>query len=186
MSVDGFAEIQGGAGNDLISATVSSDVEAGHSELYGGQGNDHLTVSGGEGNILEGNQGKDTLFGGSGADRLIGGQDDDVLRGNSGADEFVFGAARGGERDRIADFRIGTDVMDISGIDANVFRAGNQSFTFSAPDDWHGTARLCVEDEAGTSRSIVYADNGRAVLEIALSDGRNVDAEDYSASDFLL
>ena len=180
---EAFNVLEGGGGADSLRGVIRGD---GYSELLGGQGDDQLSVRGGDGNTLEGNQGADTLIGGGGADRLIGGQDDDVLRGNGGADEFVFGAARNGERDRIADFRIGTDVMDVSGIDANVFRAGNQSFTFSGPDDWHGTGRVWVEDEAGTSRSIVYADNGRAVLEIALSDGRNVDAEDYSAGDFLL
>ena len=176
--------LEGGTGADRLTAIITgqdgTELDA-HSELYGGEGADRLSVRGGEGNILTGNQGDDTLIGSAGADRLVGGQDDDLLRGRGGEDVFAFGSIRNGERDRIGDFAIGEDVIDLAYIDANVFRVGNQAFVFS---DRAGTGRVWVEDEG--QRSVVYADNGRSVLEIALLDGRGVEASDYSASDFLL
>ena len=178
--------VYGDAGDDRLTGVIEGAGEIGedmdlHSELYGGEGADYLSVRGGEGNILTGNQGDDTLVGSAGADRLVGGQDDDLLRGRGGEDVFAFGSIRNGERDRIGDFAIGEDLIDLAYIDANVFRAGNQSFVFGTRE---GTGRVWVETEE--QRSVVYADNGRSILEIALLDGRGVEASDYSAGDFLL
>ena len=183
--LSGLNLVYGDDGDDDLSAVItvddSSRLEFARSELYGGEGNDRLSVRGGEGNILTGNQGDDTLIGSAGADRLVGGLGDDLLRGRGGEDVFAFGSIRNGERDRIGDFAIGEDTIDLAYIDANVFRAGNQSFVFGTRE---GTGRVWVENEE--QRSVVYADNGRSILEIALLDGRGVEASDYHASDFLL
>ena len=178
--------LYGGDGDDRLTAsllTFEQDAPSGASELYGGTGDDRLKVTGGNGNFLTGNQGNDTLLGSTGADRMIGGQGDDYLRGYAGDDTFEFQSARNGERDRIDGFAIGDDVIDISRIDANAFRGGNQSFTFDASGDG-GTGKIWVEDYG--TRSIVHADTGRAILDIVLLDGRGVDAGDYGASDFIL
>ncbi len=178
--------VYGGAGNDRISARIDTPDPSGgnfFSELYGGAGNDRLSVRGGEGNILNGGAGNDTLIGGSGSDTLIGLQGDDALQGKGGADIFLFGFIRSGERDRIADFVIGEDVIDLSQIDANRDRAGEQSFRFGTRE---GTGRAWIEEDPDTTGSILYADDGHRVLEVLLKDGRGVSAEDYSAGDFLL
>ena len=183
----GLNLVYGDAGNDRLSAriTMSDDASSGdfHSELYGGTGNDRLKVSGGDENFLTGNQGNDTLLGSTGDDRMIGGQGDDYLKGYAGDDTFEFQSARNGERDRIDGFAIGDDLIDVSRIDANAWRGGNQSFSFDATGDG-GTGKIWVEDYG--TRSIVHADTGRAVLDIVLLDGRGVDASDYGASDFIL
>ncbi|MFQ8430655.1 calcium-binding protein [Amaricoccus sp. W119] len=137
MAFNAVNKIDGGEGDDRITGVVSiggSIVETGEfrSELYGREGDDTITARGGFDNILAGNQGDDTLRGSGSTDRLIGGQGADVLRGGGGEDEFVFKGTRGeaSERDRVADFSQGEDRFDISAIDANVFRGGNQAFTF--------------------------------------------------------
>ncbi len=179
--------VYGDAGDDRISVRVIGNVEDGEfaisSELYGGAGNDRLTVRGGEGNILNGGAGNDTLIGGSGSDTLIGLQGDDALQGKGGADIFLFGFIRSGERDRISDFVIGEDVIDLSQIDANRDRAGEQSFRFGTRE---GTGRAWIEEDPDTTGSLLFADDGHRVLEVLLKDGRAVSADDYSASDFLL
>ncbi len=182
----GVLWIEGGDGDDRLSGTIHDLQGIGlvaNSNLYGGAGNDRLTVRGGEGNILNGGAGNDTLIGGSGSDTLIGLQGDDALQGKGGADIFLFGFIRSGERDRIADFVIGEDVIDLSQIDANRDRGGEQSFRFGTRE---GTGRAWIEEDPDTTGSILYADDGHRVLEVLLKDGRGVSAEDYSAAGFLL
>ena len=174
----------GEAGADTITADVGL-YAAGtlRAELYGGDGSDRLVVLAGTDNLLAGNQGNDTLLGSAGEDRLIGGQGDDYLRGYGAADTFEFQSARSGERDRIADFAIGDDMIDLSRIDANVFRDGNQAFDFDGTGDG-GTGRVWLETYG--TKTVLHADTGRAVLDLVLLDGGDVAAGDYGAGDFLL
>lgn len=187
--ITGLNLLQGGEGDDRLTAIIrvegGAEEAALHSELAGGEGADRLSVQGGEGNILEGNQDDDTLLGGSGDDRLVGGVGDDLLRGRGGDDTFVFGSIRGGERDRVLGFAIGEDLIDISRVDAKSWRSGNQSFTFDDSGEG-GSGRVWVEEDPDGHGSLVHADNGRGVLVVSLLDGRSVDAGDYSAGDFLL
>lgn len=92
---DGDDSLSGGSGDDSLTG------EAGDDFLYGGSGDD----------LLKGGTGDDHLSGGSGDDRLDGGSGDDVLTGGSGHDVFVFG-----DGDRITDFKVGTDKIDLSGL----------------------------------------------------------------------
>jgi Ca2+-binding RTX toxin-like protein len=62
-------------------------------------------------NRLVGEAGADTLSAGAGADLLEGGAGDDGLAGGSGADTFLFLADDG--TDRILDFEVGIDVIDL-------------------------------------------------------------------------
>jgi Ca2+-binding RTX toxin-like protein len=170
----------GESGDDRITSKVYGD---GYSQLFGGEGNDRLAARGGTDNLLVGNQGEDRLYGSSGEDRMIGGIGDDFLRGRGGADEFVFMGLREADRDRIFDFHIGEDKVDLSAVDANKFMSGNQAFQFS--DGWHGTGRVWAED-VGKTTTLLHVDNGRVEMTIALLDGADVHADDYGASDFLL
>lgn len=126
----------GGGGDDVLRArgNVSALLagEAGDDRLLGGHGDDTLLA--GDGNdSLQGGFGSDILFGGAGTDGLLGGGGDDVLDGGSGDDVLegglgfdVLAGGFGGDRfvfksldgsvDRIADFEIGMDVIDLSGI----------------------------------------------------------------------
>jgi Ca2+-binding RTX toxin-like protein len=79
--------LTGGAGPDLITGTGASD------HLWGGAGND----------TLQGGPGDDLIEDGTGLDVMIGG---------GGSDIFVL--ARDGQTDRIEDFRLNTDRIDLS------------------------------------------------------------------------
>lgn len=83
-------------------------------------------------NVLTGNGGDDILNGGAGDDTLIGGVGNDWLTGGGGRDTFVI---RVGNGDTILDFesrnavgRNQNDRIDVSGIDANTNRGGDDSF----------------------------------------------------------
>lgn len=87
-------EIRAGAGNNIISVSDYSIVDA-------GAGNDFVTVDGppsytlGDGlggrigSFLYGGEGFDTLIGGEGSDILVGGADSDSLQGGGGADTYL-------------------------------------------------------------------------------------------------
>ncbi|EOX3427581.1 VCBS domain-containing protein [Vibrio cholerae] len=98
----------GGGGNDRIYGQGGVDL------IFGGSGNDHLY--GGDGNdALRGGSGDDYLDGGSGNDILIGGLGNDILTGGSGEDLFKWvDGDLDGSRDRITDFKIGQDKIDLS------------------------------------------------------------------------
>jgi Ca2+-binding RTX toxin-like protein len=80
----------------------SHSATSGNDKLLGGAGSDSINGGGGA----------DTIEGGDGADRLAGGSGADVLRGGAGADVFVFRAGEG-DRDRVEDFVVGVDHLEL-------------------------------------------------------------------------
>ncbi|MBI5278187.1 MAG: hypothetical protein HY854_17195 [Burkholderiales bacterium] len=66
---------------------------------------------------MNGDGGKDTLFGGGGDDVLNGGAGDDVLIGGSGRDTFVLS----GGRDVIRDFNLGTKLLDFEDVTSSSY-----------------------------------------------------------------
>ncbi|MFG5040915.1 type I secretion C-terminal target domain-containing protein [Vibrio cholerae] len=92
----------------------SSSIRDADDQLFGGEGNDILFGQGGN-DSLDGGVGKDTLYGGSGNDILIGGLGNDILTGGSGDDLFKWvDGDLDGSTDRITDFKIGEDKIDLS------------------------------------------------------------------------
>ncbi len=114
---------------------------------------------------------------------LIGGLRPDVLWGGAGDDTFRFGSARdagrGTQRDEIADFRHQRDVIDISGMDGNIGRSGNQPFRFVGRENLSGEAGE-VNYQSGVIRGDHDGD-GKADFAIEL-DG----APRLSEIDFIL
>jgi Ca2+-binding RTX toxin-like protein len=96
-------------------------------------------------NLIVGNNGNNALNGAAGADTLIGGRGVDLLTGGSEADTFVFrDVADSGTSvpvmDLIVDFDpLAGDLIDLIQIDADVFTAGNQAFTFIGAAGFSGT-----------------------------------------------
>jgi len=144
LNASGQATASGVSGTDRIknieniTGSNYNDTLTGNSAanaLSGGSGNDDL--SGGAGNDnLAGGAGNDSLSGGAGNDNLVGGAGKDRLTGNSGRDTFDFNALSelglgSPTRDVITDFARSQDRIDLSTLDANTARSGNQSF--SAP-----------------------------------------------------
>ncbi|MCB6178383.1 M10 family metallopeptidase C-terminal domain-containing protein [Rhodobacter sp. Har01] len=79
--------------------------------LAGTAGADSLT-GGAAGDLILGGAGNDVLAGEAGADILVDGAGSDTLSGGAGADVFVLDAD--GATDRIADFQVGIDRIDLS------------------------------------------------------------------------
>ena len=116
-----MANMYGTSGNDTLTGTASAD------SIRGLGGDD----------FIFGANGNYTLIGGAGKDTLKGGAGFDVLRGG-GSDAFDFDrpaeTKTGAQRDRIADFTQGDDLIDVSGIDADTTHGGNDAFQFIGSD----------------------------------------------------
>jgi Ca2+-binding RTX toxin-like protein len=101
---------------------------------YGGTVDVAVTVAIGVDRV--GTTASETLKGGAGDDRLTGRAGRDTLAGGAGADIFRYlsvkdSPAGATKRDTIADFKpTEKDVIDLSAIDANPKKAGNQAFAF--------------------------------------------------------
>ncbi|MEL7212158.1 MAG: Hint domain-containing protein [Pseudomonadota bacterium] len=126
----GQDQISGGSGDDIINGGDGNDRlfgDEGDDTINGGQGQDRLF--GGDGDdTLNGGDGDDRVFGEDGDDTLIGGPGNDRLRGGDGDDRFTFAQAgnhdiRGGEDADGND----VDVIDLTGIRANVIQTGAES-----------------------------------------------------------
>lgn len=137
----------GNAGNNAIGGGWNGDL------LQGGDGADQLWGAGGtSGHRLQvdgGSQfdGDDTLEGGEGADTLVGSVGSDRLVGGKAADWFVFIAAdvsiyNAGCIDVIEGLEA-KDWIDLSGVDANAALAGDQAFVVvSGPGPAAGQVRI--------------------------------------------
>ncbi|MFW2590128.1 calcium-binding protein [Sagittula sp. SSi028] len=93
---------------------------------------------------MVGGDGSQDLRGSAGNDTLIDGEGPDVLRGGTGADVFVLVAD--GNQDRITDFEIGEDLIDLtdwglSSIDQLTMEVGYNH------GEWHGRSYIYYEDE---------------------------------------
>jgi len=151
-----------GTGNALAN-TITGNAAA--NSLFGGLGND--TLIGGLGNdTLRGEDDRDMLIGGRGADRLYGG---------AAKDSFVFTAlsdstfAASG-RDTIFDFsKAEGDRIDLSAIDANTRKAGNQAFSFIGTKAFSGKGGELRYQKVGSDTHI-YADvNGDRKVDFAIA-----------------
>lgn len=92
-------QVTGSTHADALTGNAASNI------LNGGAGND----------TLDGGAGNDMIAGGEGDDVIIGGEGNDVLSGGNGADVFALLGQFG--TDRIADFQVGVDKLDLSEID---------------------------------------------------------------------
>lgn len=152
----GDNELEGDDGDNLLLGKGGDDT------LSGGAGNDELR--GGKGDDdLDGGAGDDILFGGAGADRLHGGQ---------GADIFVFTSQQQSGRksvDTIVDFDLGAgDVIDLSGIDANRRKSGDQAFDFIGREDFSGKAGELRFDKSKGQTVIEGDTNGDGKADFVL------------------
>lgn len=95
-----------GIENGTIAAGTSN------SNLTGNTGNNELTGNAGN-NTLNGAVGRDSLFGGVGNDVLLGGTGNDTLSGGAGKDIFKFNAALTANTDKISDFAVADDTIQL-------------------------------------------------------------------------
>ncbi|MFP5479983.1 MAG: hypothetical protein ACLGIE_09905 [Alphaproteobacteria bacterium] len=128
--------------------------------LQGGEAPVVLTGSA-AGDMILGGEGHETIQGDDGADILLDGAGSDVLYGGAGADLFVLSAD--GDVDRIADFQLGTDRIDLS-----------------AWGPIHSLASLSITATA-TGAHIAHGDE---VLEIHSANGLPILPQSFRLSDF--
>lgn len=149
----GNDKLKGGGGRDTLYGGDGEDTISGAGSMLGGNGNDTITSDyrrrGSQGDTQYGEAGNDTMTGSAGADKMYGGLDNDVMRGGSGEDLIHGGSGintlTGGlDRDtfafqnfdanhvydRITDFEVAYDKIDLRQIDADPFTAGKQDFEF--------------------------------------------------------
>lgn len=145
--------------------------------------NNKVTGNSGD-NKLAGDVGADTLSGGAGADTLTGGAGRDRLTGGSGADAFVFRSTSetgttSATRDVITDFELGSDLIDLAKIDADIGTSGDQEFFFIGSGTFTGSA-----GELRFARGVLFGDvNGDRLADFQVSV-TGVDA--LVESDFVL
>lgn len=128
----GFTDVLGSAFDDVITDIVKGTVSFDYNKnvFSGGAGNDTIVLGGGH-DVGNGDEGDDTLIGELGADTLSGG---------TGSDTFVFltiedSTVAAAGRDTITDFsRAENDTIDLSAIDANLDKDGDQRFRFIEDD----------------------------------------------------
>jgi len=118
------------------------------------------------------------LHGGPGKDTLTGGPGADLFDYDTPSDSLV-GAAN---RDLIRDFVRGTDEIDLSGMDANIGRSGDQAFTFIGAKTFTAAGQLRAFVSDGHTYVQGSIDGDRvAEFEIDL-----IGTHKLAASDFVL
>ena len=112
---------------------TADDFVFGTSTITGTAGNDSLTGTAAAETLL-GLAGNDTLDGGAGNDTLDGGSGKDMLTGGTGADVFKFSSLTdsyhtGSNYDRITDFQVGVDKIDLTGLGFTALVTGGSTQT---------------------------------------------------------
>lgn len=127
-------------------------------------------------NAVHGNKGRNTLSGEGGNDLIDGDRGIDELHGGADADTFYFAKGDTGKTlaraDVIADFSLAEgDLIDLSAMDANAKKNGNQAFTFIDDQGFHGKAGELRAFVNGNGDTLVQGDtngDGRADFVILL------------------
>jgi autotransporter-associated beta strand protein len=184
LTVDSGATLSGSIkfSGDVANQVVDKGTITG--EVHLGSGNDSFTGTlGTHAAKVFGEAGNDSLKGGAGKDFITGGTGKDLLTGGANKDIFDFNAiketVKGSNRDRITDFSHNQgDKIDLSGIDANTHKSGNNAFHFIGT---HAFSHH--EGELRYSSHVLQGDingDGNADFEI------NVSLSTLKATDFIL
>ena len=119
-----FSPSNPGVSDNDVTNNVINGLRFGSVQLIGSGSEQSGNTGGGGGSVgqlIEGTSANETLVGGDGNDTIDGGAGRDVLVGRAGADIFRFSNLAhstevGGAFDRIVDFDVGADLIDLSGL----------------------------------------------------------------------
>jgi len=148
--------IYGGSGSSFVGGQMALATAADGADSILGCGGDDLLDGAGGDDVLRGGAGDDTLIGGLGADRLIGGPGQDLFRFGltpTGPD----GGLGPANRDVIADFTPGEDLLDLRGYRGD----GGEALT------WLGEAPLAARPH-GAVRVEARGEDMLVELDLAL------------------
>ena len=148
--------------------------------VKGAGGADSLYGSG-FGDSLGGGDGDDLVSGENGADLLAGNAGRDTMTGGADADSFFYSATSDSAkkkalRDTITDFKAGIDKVDLTFVDADQVKDGDQAFKFirkegAAFKSKPGGLIFDQIDKAGKAKdmTVIYADtNGDQKADMAI------------------
>jgi Ca2+-binding RTX toxin-like protein len=136
--------------NDLIG--LENLLFGGDDSFRGSSQDDGLRSMGGN-DTIDGGKGADTIFGGLGADQLTGGKGGDVFGFTDLADSTV------GTPDLITDLEA-RDRIDLSAIDANTHKDGDQAFKLVAAFTHHAGEATLSYDEGSDRTSLMLDVDG--------------------------
>jgi Ca2+-binding RTX toxin-like protein len=174
---------------------ANGNVAAGATLIVNGQslpsgqtlGVDGSAVVGGK-LALYGGAGSDTLTGGALGDLIHGADGLDVLTGGGGADTFQYrsvSASAPGSEDRILDFEVGIDTIDLGFIDADSATGGDQAFAFIGAAAFSGAAGELRAELVGGYWHIEGDVNGDGAADLVIYASATT-ADPVTAADFLL
>ncbi|MGZ8349145.1 MAG: M10 family metallopeptidase C-terminal domain-containing protein, partial [Allosphingosinicella sp.] len=166
---DTVVELAGGGTDSVqssVSHTLGAEVEnltltGSTATLAIGNNLDNILIGNLTGNFLDGDLGDDQLVGGAGNDVLTGGLGRDEMTGGADADSFAIreaGDSIVGTADRILDFTQGSDVIDLSLIDADDGIALDQAFSFIGDALFTSTAGELRAFDSGAGSWFVEGD----------------------------
>ena len=187
--------LEGGTGNDHLNGGTGIDTA-----WYGGataitadlsgatdtvvRGSETDTLTGIEG--IVGSRAADTFKGDAGANWFMGGDGKDLYTGGGGRDTFDFNTVNDSRvgasaRDVITDFTHGTDKIDLSGIDADTTKPGDQAFHWVGSAAFTGAPGELGFFTSGANTVIQASNDGDATgeLQIQLSGHPALSASDF-------
>jgi Ca2+-binding RTX toxin-like protein len=164
VTVAAAKTVKGTTGNDNGAKALAGD--SGNDKLYGYSGND-------------------SLYGAAGNDWLVGGLGRDYMAAGAGSDTFDFNRRietgnSSTSRDVIADFKTGYDNLDLSTMDANYSKIGNQAFSFIGTQSFHKKAGE-LHYKVANGIALVEGDvngDGKADFQIQLNGVSSLSIDD--------
>ena len=165
-----LSAILGARGTDL---KIGDD---GRDHFFTGRGNDFADGNGGNDVLLLG-RGKDVGFGGDGNDIIGGGRGRDLIDGGAGIDKLFGGRGQdtflfkeGNEVDKIFDFRVNQDKIDISDLGYTSFDqiehliSGNRRKTEIDFGNGDEIELIGVRAHRLDAHDFIFADSGDAMM----------------------
>lgn len=134
--------------NDTMTYTNTSGVGM---TVNGGAGNDVMTITGPNGDTLNGGAGNDQLNGGAGNDTLAGNAGKDILDGGAGADAMDGGA---GNDTYLVDSAGDTVTESVAGVPGGVDLVQSAAATFTLGNNVENLTLTGIGNSSGTGNSL--------------------------------